>query len=86
MTSPPTRIEAARRRVAGAKKKAVAAAAAGFLVITLLARESHPGQASGSATSPSVSSSTNQSDDTFGFDSGSVSPSTATPDAHSSVS
>ena len=64
------------------------ASAVAFLSLALLARVSHSGQASGSTSSGgSGSSSTSQSaDDGFGFDSGSVAPSTAAPDVHSSVS
>jgi hypothetical protein len=85
----PSRIEEARRRALGAKQAAVALAAAGFLAVLLLARGSHPGQASTSSSS-SGSSGTQagqeSSDGGFDFGSGSVAPSTGTPQTQSSVS
>jgi hypothetical protein len=54
----------------------------------LLARVSHSGKANGSTSSggSGLSSTSQSTDDGFGFDSGSVAPSTAAPDVHSSVS
>jgi len=85
----PSRIEEARRRALGAKQAAVALAAAGFLAVLLLARGSHPGQAStssGSSGSSGTQSGEESSDNSFEFGSGSVAPSTATPQTQSSVS
>jgi hypothetical protein len=74
-----------------AKQAAVALAAAGFLAALLLARASHAGS---SAVSPSTSGSTQSSNSTgsstpsgeFDYGSPSVAPSTATPQAQTSVS
>jgi hypothetical protein len=85
----PSRIEEARRRALGAKQAAVALAAAGFLAILVLARGSHPGQASTSSSSSGSSgteSGQESSDDGFDFGSGSVASSTAVPQTQSSVS
>jgi len=79
----PTRIEAAQQRADGAKKVAAISAAVAFAAVVLLARVSHPAHASSSPASGSTSQS---STDDFGFGSGSVAPSTATPDAQSTVS
>jgi hypothetical protein len=75
MAAGTSRIAEARRRATGAKQTAVAVAAAGFLAIALLARHSHPGQAS-SSSSPATGS-TIQSDDDGGFSltPGSIAPS-----------
>ena len=75
MAARTSRIAEARRRATGAKQTAVAVAAAGFLAIALLARHSHPGQAS-SSSSPGTGS-TIQSDDDGGFSltPGSIAPS-----------
>jgi len=59
-----SRIVEARRRAADAKQAALALAAAGFLAIALLARTSHPAQASSSSTSTGT---TVQSQDDQGF-------------------
>jgi hypothetical protein len=74
-----------------AKQAAVALAAAGFLAVLLLARASHAGTSRVSLTSnstPSASStdSSTQSSDQFDYGSPSVAPSTATPQAQTSVS
>ena len=74
-----------------AKQAAVALAAAGFLTVLLLARASHAGTSRVSSTSsstPSTSStdSSSQSSDQFDYGSPSVAPSTATPQAQTSVS
>ena len=64
MREPRSRIVEARRRAADAKQAALALAAAGFLAIALLARTSHPAQASSSSTSTGT---TVQSQDDQGF-------------------
>ncbi len=76
-----------------AKQAAASLAAAGFLAVLLLARGSHAGTSnvsptSGSGSSPSSSSTgtSNQSSDEFDYGSPSVAPSTATPQAQTSVS
>jgi hypothetical protein len=74
-----------------AKQAAVALAAAGFIAVLLLARASHAGTSKVSSTSGSTpsSGSTNsstQSSDGFDYGSPSVAPSTATPQAQTSVS
>ena len=87
MTSGPTssyRLAPARRRAHLVKLASVGAAAVGFGVVAALARGAHPG-ASGSAggttsrggldVSSRISQEAQQSDDFFGPDSGSVSPS-----------
>jgi len=85
----PSRIERARRRAAGAKRLAIAAAAAGFLGALVLVRAAHPGQ-SASRTHASRATTTQQSeeDDSFGFGSSSVTPSsnTSSPQVQTSVS
>lgn len=88
MSETPSRIDEARRRALGAKQAAIALAAAGFLAVLLLARGSHPGQASTSSGSSGSSGTQGQesSDGSFDFGSGSVAPSTATPQTQSSVS
>lgn len=60
-------------------------AAAGFLAVVLLAREGHAAH-SGSSSGGSSSTIPTTGEDDFSFDSGSVSPSTATPDVQSSTS
>jgi hypothetical protein len=89
----PSRIEEARQRASVAKQAAVALAAAGFVAVLLLARASHAGTSGVSSTSgssPSSSSSSTdsstQSSDGFDYGSLSVAPSTATPQAQTSVS
>ena len=75
-----------------AKQAAVALAAAGFLTVLLLARASHAGTSSrvsstsGSTPSSSSTDSSTQSSDQFDYGSPSVAPSTATPQAQTSVS
>jgi hypothetical protein len=74
-----------------AKQAAVALAAAGFLAVLLLARASHAGTSRVSSTSSSTPSTTStdsstQSSDQFDYGSPSVAPSTATPQAQTSVS
>jgi hypothetical protein len=80
------RIEAARRRAGVLKRVLAAGAAAAFVVTGLAARITHPGQAasrsSGSARQSSVSGDEqNQSSDDFA-----IAPSTAAPQAQTSVS
>ena len=83
----PSRIEEARQRASVAKQAAVALAVAGFLAVLLLARASHAGTSSVSSTSSSTpSTSSTQSSDGFDYGSPSVAPSTATPQAQTSVS
>jgi hypothetical protein len=87
----PSRIEEARQRASVAKQAAVALAVAGFLAVLLLARASHAGtnnvsSTSGSTPSPSSTDSSTQSSDGFDYGSPSVAPSTATPQAQTSVS
>jgi hypothetical protein len=77
-----------------AKQAAVALAAAGFLAVLLLARASHAGTSGASGATSKTSSSTRssstnsptQSSDEFDYGSPSVAPSTATPQAQTSVS
>jgi hypothetical protein len=75
-----------------AKQAAFALAAAGFLAVLLLARASHAGSSgvspatSGSTQSSNSTDSSPQSSDEFGYGSSSVAPSTATPQAQTSVS
>ena len=72
-----------------AKQSAVALAAAGFLLVLVLARVSHAGANQASTTSGSTSgssSSSTQSGDDFNYGSPSVAPSTAAPQAQTSVS
>ena len=73
-----------------AKQAAVTLAAAGFLLVLVLARGSHAGANQASTTSGSTSSgsssSSTQSGDDFNYGSPSVAPSTATPQAQTSVS
>jgi hypothetical protein len=75
-----------------AKQAAVALAAAGFLAVLLLARASHAGSSgvspstSGSTQSSNSTGSSTQSSDGFDYGSPSVAPSTATPQAQTSVS
>ena len=89
MSEAPSRIEEARHRASLAKQAAVALAAAGFLLVLVLARVSHAGANQASSTSGSTSgssSSSTQSGDDFNYGSPSVAPSTATPQAQTSVS
>ena len=89
MNNAPSRIEEARRRASLAKQAAVALAAAGFLLVLVLARVSHAGANQASTTSGSTSGSAStpaESDDGFSYGSPSVAPSTATPQAQTSVS
>lgn len=83
-----SRIEEARRRALGAKQAATALAAAGFLAVLLLARGSHPGQASTSSGSSGSTGTAGEesSDDSFDFGSGSVAPSTSAPQVQTGVS
>jgi hypothetical protein len=75
-----------------AKQAAVALAAAGFIAVLLLARASYAGtsgassKTSGSTPSSSSTNSSTQSSDEFDYGSSSVAPSTATPQAQTSVS
>jgi hypothetical protein len=75
-----------------AKQAAVALAAAGFVAVLLLARASHAGSngashaTSGSTQSSNSTDSSTQSSDEFDYGSPSVAPSTATPQAQTSVS
>jgi hypothetical protein len=85
----PSRIEEARRRALTAKQAAAALAAAGFLAVLVLARGSHPGQSNaspGTSGSAGTQSGEESSDDSFEFGSGSVAPSTGTPQVQTSVS
>jgi hypothetical protein len=88
----PSRIEEARQRASVAKQAAVALAAAGFLAVLLLARASHAGSSGVSHATPGSTQSSNstdsstQSSDEFDYGSSSVAPSTATPQAQTSVS
>jgi hypothetical protein len=83
----PSRIEEARQRASVVKQAAVALAVAGFLAVLLLARASHAGTSSVSSTSSSTpSTSSSQSSGGFDYGSPSVAPSTATPQAQTSVS
>ena len=88
MTKPsmtqPSRIAIARRRVRGARYTAGVLAAAAFATFAVAARNAHPGTAStGSsqaddattAVTSSDGSSDDQSSDSFGFGSSSISPS-----------
>jgi hypothetical protein len=75
-----------------AKQAALALAAAGFLAVLLLARASHAGSSgvspatSGSTQSSNSTDSSTESSDEFDYGSPSVAPSTATPQAQTSVS
>ena len=75
-----------------AKQAAVALAAASFIAVLLLARASHAGTSgassttSGSTPNSSSTDSSTQSSDEFDYGSPSVAPSTATPQAQTSVS
>ena len=72
-----------------AKQAAVALAAAGFLLVLVLARGSHAGANQASTTSGTSSGSSSTSIDSggdFSYGSPSVAPSTATPQAQTSVS
>ena len=89
MSQAPSRIEEARRRAIVAKQAAFALAAAGFLAVLLLARGSHPGQAStssGSGGSTGTQAGEESSDDSIQFGSGSVAPSTSAPQVQTGVS
>jgi hypothetical protein len=81
------RLEPARRRAAAAKRVLAVASGVGLVAALLLGRASHPSRASSStpATTSGVSQS-DESDDSFGFDSGSFAPSTAQPQVQSGVS
>ena len=72
-----------------AKHAAVTLAAAGFLLVLVLARVSHAGANQASTTSGSTSGSSSTSTESgsdFSYGSPSVAPSTATPQAQTSVS
>jgi hypothetical protein len=88
MTLASSRIQEARRRALGAKRAAVALAAAGFVAVLVLARSGHPGQSSASSGSSGSGTQAGEegNDDGLDFGSGSVSPSTATPQVQTSVS
>ena len=89
MNNAPSRIEEARRRASLAKQAVVALAAAGFLLVLVLARVSHAGASQAGTTSGSTfgsSSTPTESGGDFSYGSASVAPSTATPQAQTSVS
>jgi hypothetical protein len=75
-----------------AKQAALALAAAGFLAVLLLARANDAGSSgvspatSGSTQSSNSTDSSTESSDEFDYGSPSVAPSTATPQAQTSVS
>ena len=79
MASAAPRIVEARTRAATAKRALAVASVAGFLAALLLAKAAHPGHTTASRPSTPNSSSTGQgsveSDDGFGFGSGSIAPS-----------
>jgi len=86
-----SRLDAARNRALGAKQLLAGASAVTFVAALALARASHPGQAATPPvdTSSSTAASQQQSDDElqFGYDQGSLAPSTGfAPSAQSSVS
>ena len=90
---PESRLAAARGRALGAKQLLAGASVVTFVAALALARASHPGQAAtpvGTSDSESSSSTATQSDDDvggFGYDQGSIAPSTGfAPSAQSSVS
>jgi hypothetical protein len=85
------RIESARRRSLTAKRTLAGVSAAAFVAALLFARASHPGQAatsqSSGASTGSSGATQSQSDDSFGFDSGSIAPSAgSSPDVQTNVS
>jgi hypothetical protein len=70
-----SRIAAARRRASDVKQASVTFAAAGFIAIALLARLSHPGDASSASPAPTASVQPTQSDDSSpSLQSGSIAP------------
>ena len=79
MASAAPRIVEARTRAATAKRALAVASVAGCLAALLLAKTAHPGHTTASRPSTPNSSSTGQgsveSDDGFGFGSGSIAPS-----------
>ena len=92
---PESRLDAARGRALGVKQLLAGASVVTFVAALALARASHPGQAAaptqaGTGDSDSSSSTSSQSDDDFGgfgYDQGSIAPSTGfAPSAQSSVS
>jgi len=79
MASAAPRIVEPRTRAATAKRAIAVLSVTGFLAVFVLARAAHPGHATASSPSTSNGSSTEQgsveSDDGFGFGSGSIAPS-----------
>ena len=77
MASAAPRIIEARTRAATAKRAIAVLSVTGFLAVFVLARAAHPGHTTASSPSTSNGSSAGSvdSDDGFGFGSGSIAPS-----------
>jgi len=79
MASAAPRIIEARTRAATAKRAIALLSVTGFVAVFVLARAAHPGHTTASSPSTSNGSSTGErsvdSDDGFGFGSGSIAPS-----------
>jgi hypothetical protein len=78
MPSAAPRIVEARTRAATAKRAIAVASVTGFLAALVLAKAAHPGHVTASRPStsngPSTGQSSVESDDDFGFGSGSIAP------------
>jgi hypothetical protein len=88
----PSRIEAARNRASGLKRVLAAVAAIAFVGAGVLARATHPGQATARARSTSGTASTqtqsSESDDESASEDGgfAIAPSTSQPQVQTGVS
>jgi hypothetical protein len=83
----PSRLDNARRQVRIARYSIGAVAVAGFALFAMAARAAHPGKSSTAAavsSSASTSASDDQTAESFGFGTGSISPSVgSTPSVQS---